>query len=328
MRRREFIGFVGTAAMAWQFPANAQQIGGMKRVAILNGNPENAVSKARIAAVQQVLADAGWRDGHNVSFVVRWGGADSARIDALAAELVALKPDVIFGTNTPTMRALRTATQTIPIVFAGLSDPVGDGMVASLSKPGGNITGFTSFNAPIAGKWLELLKELAPTTSGAGVIYNPKTAPHTVFMPVIQDIAPRIGLTVIPMPVEDATAIETAISALAAQPKSGIIVLPDIFMTRHGAQVFALATQARLPNVAPLRSFAGDGALVSYGSNFDDLFRLAARYVDRILRGEKPADLPVQEPTNYELVINLKAARAMALTIPPAVLARANEVIE
>lgn len=328
MRRREFVVGVVGAAVTWPFAARAQQPAKMKRVAILNGNPENAVSKARVAALKQGLVDAGWRDGQDISFDVRWGGADSARIDALAAELVNLNPDVIFGTNTPTMRSLKRATDTIPIVFAGLSDPIGDGIVSSLSKPGRNITGFTSFNAPIAGKWLELLKELLPAATQAGVIYNPTTAPYSIFMPVIQEVAPRLDLEVIPMQVTDQTSIESAIGALASKPNSGIVVLPDIFMTRNGAQVFTLATQARLPTVAPLRSFASDGALASYGSNFDELFRLAAPYVDRILRGEKPANLPVQEPTNYELVINLKAARAMGLNIAPPVLARADAVIE
>ena len=328
MRRRAFITLVGGAAVTWPLAARAQQPAKMKRVAILNGNPENAVSKARVAALQQGLADAGWREGQNISFDVRWGGADSTRIDDLVVELVNLNPDLIFGTNTPTMRSLKRATETIPIVFAGLSDPIGDGIVTSLSKPGRNITGFTSFNAPIAGKWLELLKELSPTTIRAGVIYNPKTAPHAIFLPVIQDIAPRLGIAAIPMPVSDQSAIESAIGTLAREPNSGIVVLPDIFMTLHGRLMFALANQAHLPTVAPLRSFADDGALASYGSNFDELFRLAAHYVDRILRGEKPADLPVQEPTSYELVINLKVAKAMALNVPPSVLARADEVIE
>ena len=328
MNRREFITLVGSAVAACPLSAHAQKTGEMKRLAILNGNPENAVSKARVAALQQGLADAGWLEGHNISFDVRWGGADAARIDALAAELVNLNPDVIFGTNTPTMRSLKRATETIPIVFAGLSDPIGDGIVASLSKPGRNITGFTSFNAPIAGKWLELLKELSSPIIRAGVIYNPKTAPSAIFLPIIQDAGPRLGIAVIPMPVTDQSAIESAIGTLAREPNSGIVVLPDIFMTLYGRLVFELATQAHLPTVVPLRQFANDGALASYGSNFDELFRLAGRYVDRILRGEKPADLPVQEPTSYELVINLKAARAMALNVPTSVLARADEVIE
>jgi putative ABC transport system substrate-binding protein len=328
MRRREFIGFLGGSAVAWPLTADAQQSSVMKRVAILNGNPDVPATRARVAAFQQGLGNAGWREGSNVSFEVRWGAADPARIDAYAAELVKLKPDVIVATNTPTARSLKLATDTIPIVFAGLADPIGDGIIASLSKPGRNITGFTSFNAPIAGKWLELLKELSPATTHTGIVYNPKTAPHAIFLPVMQDIAPRLGVTVAPMPVSDQTAIESAIGRLAREPNSGLVALPDVFMTTYSQLIFALAVQARLPTVGPLRLFADNGALASYGSDFTELFRQASSYVDRILRGDRPGELPVQEPTKYELIVNLKTAKAMALTVPQAVLARADEVIE
>ncbi len=328
MDRRDFIkGIAGLAATS-PLAAQAQQSGAMKRVAILNGTPETPTTRARILAFQQGLADAGWREGRNISFEVRWGGADAARIDAYATELVKLNPDVILATNTPTARSLKRATETIPIVFAGLSDPIGDGIVASLAKPGGNITGFTSFNAPIAGKWLELLKELAPGTARVGVIYNPKTAPHAIFLPVMQDTAPKLGLTLVPMPVGDQAAIETAIGGLAREANSALINLPDIFMSLHGDLIFALARQHRLPTVGPLRLFAEAGALASYGSDFNELFRQAAPYVDRILRGEKPRDLPVQDPTKYELVVNLKSAKAIGLTVPQSLLLRADEVIE
>jgi putative tryptophan/tyrosine transport system substrate-binding protein len=328
MNRREFVTLVGGAA-AWPMTARAQQPGGgMKRVAVLNGNAESPANRARVAAFQQALGGAGWQDGRNISFDVRWGGADADRIGALAVELAKLSPDVILATNTPTARSLKLATATVPIVFAGLSDPIGDGIVASLSKPGGNITGFTSFNAPIAGKWLELLKELAPATARAGIIYNPKTAPHAIFLPAMQDIAPKLGITVVSEPVTDQAAIGSAIATLSREPNSGLVSLPDIFMSLHAEQAFALAVQARLPAVGPLRTFAEAGALASYGSDFTDLFRQSASYVDRILRGERPRDLPVQDPTKYELIVNLKTAKAMALTVPPAVLARADEVIE
>src|SRR4051794_29167462 len=233
MRRREFIKAVAASAASFPLAAHAQQSGGKKRVAILNGNPETPTSRARVTAFQQGLAKAGWQEGRNISFEVRWGGADVARIDAYANELVQLNPDVILATNTPTARSLKRATATIPIVFAGLSDPIGDGIVASLSKPGGNITGFTSFNAPIAGKWLELLKELAPATTRVGVIYNPKTAPHAIFLPAMQDTAPKLGITVVSMPVTDKAAIETEIGKLAREPNSGLVNLPDIFMGLH-----------------------------------------------------------------------------------------------
>jgi putative ABC transport system substrate-binding protein len=328
MRRREFIGFLGGSAVAWPLTAHAQQSSVMKRVAILNGNPDVPATRARVAAFQQGLGNAGWREGSNVSFEVRWGAADPARIDSYAAELVKLKPDVIVATNTPTARSLKLATDTIPIVFAGLADPIGDGIIASLSKPGRNITGFTSFNAPIAGKWLELLKELSPATTHTGIVYNPKTAPHAIFLPVMQDIAPRLGVTVVPMPVSDQAAIESAIGRLAREPNSGLVALPDVFMTTYSQLIFALAVQARLPTVGPLRLFADNGALASYGSDFTELFRQASSYVDRILRGDRPGELPVQEPTKYELIVNLKTAKAMALTVPQAVLARADEVIE
>jgi putative tryptophan/tyrosine transport system substrate-binding protein len=328
MRRRHFISLIGGAVAAWPLAARAQQAGGIKRVAILNGNPENPTSRARVAAFEQGLADAGWQEGRNISFDVRWGAADVARIDAYAAELVKLNPDVMLATNTPTARSLKLATGTIPIVFAGLSDPIGDGIVASLSKPGGNITGFTSFNAPVAGKWLELVKELAPATARTGVIYNPQTAPYAIFLPVMQDAGPKLGITVVPTPVSDQAAIESAIGTLAREPNSGLVALPDVFMVLHGELMFALARQVRLPTVGPLRAFAEAGALASYGSDFTELFRHAAPYVDRILRGEKPRDLPVQEPTRYELVVNLKTAKAMALTVPQTVLARADDVIE
>ncbi|SDJ51581.1 MULTISPECIES: ABC transporter substrate-binding protein [Bradyrhizobium] len=271
------------------------------------------------------LAEAGWREGQ-IIFDVRWGGADADRIGAYATELVKLNPDVILATNTPTARSLKLATDAVPIVFAGLSDPVGDG--ASLSKPGRNITGFTSFNAPIAGKWLELVKELSPATNRIGVIYNPKTAPYSIFLPVMQEIAPKLGIAIEPMPVGDQAEIESAVAALAREPHAGLVALPDVFMTNNSKLIFALALQARLPTVGPLRFFAENGALVSYGSDFIGLFHQSASYVDRILRGEKPGELRVQEPTRYELILNLKTAKAMTLAVPQTVLARADDVIE
>jgi putative ABC transport system substrate-binding protein len=328
MRRREFIVLLGGSAVGRPLAASAQQSGRLKRVAILNGNPDIPATRARVAAFQQGLGALGWREGSNVSFEVRWGAADAARIHAYAAELVNPNPDVILATNTPTAHSLKLATDTIPIVFAGLADPIGDGIVTNLSKPGRNITGFTSFNAPIAGKWLELVTELSPATTRIGIIYNPKTAPHAIFLPVMQDIAPKLGIMVVSMPVSDKAGIESVITSLAREPNSGLVALPDVFMTINSQLIFALALQARMPAVGPLRLFADNGALASYGSDFTELFRQASSYVDRILRGEKPGDLPVQEPTKYELIVNLKTAKAMALTLPQAILARADEVIE
>jgi len=327
VRRRGFITLLGGAA-AWPLAARAQQVEGVKRIAILMGGAENSENQARASAFQQALHDLGWREGHNVRFDIRWGLGDAARIDAYATELVSLAPDAILATNTPTARALKQATETIPIVFAGLSDPIGDGIVVSLSKPGGNITGFTSFDGPIAGKWLQLLKEIAPNTAHAGVIFNPKTAPHAIFLPVMEATAPSVGLTLTQLPVTNQTAIETGIGKLASEPASGLVIMPDVFTGLYADLIFGLATRGKLPTVCPLRVFAVAGGLASYGSDFTDLFRQAASYIDRILRGQKPPDLPVQEPTKYELVVNLKTAKAIGLAVPSTLLTRADEVIE
>jgi putative ABC transport system substrate-binding protein len=319
---------LGGATAVWPFAAHGQQSGTPKRVAVLSGNADNPTTRTYVDAFRKGLAEAGWHEGRNIIIDLRWGDSDAARIAAQAAEIVGLAPDVILATNTPTARAFKQATENIPIVFAGLSDPIGDGIVSSLSKPGGNITGFTSFNAPIAGKWLEILKELSPGAQHAGVIFNPKTAPHSIFLPVMEATAPKLGVTVTPLPVSDGAAIEAAIGKLAREPNSVLVGLPDIFLSLNFDRVFRPAMQARLPSVGPLRAYAMGGALASYGSNFVDLFHQAAPYVARILHGEKPRDLPVQEPTRYEFVVNLKIANAIGLTVPPTLLARADEVIE
>jgi putative ABC transport system substrate-binding protein len=329
MRRRDFITLVGGAAAAWPIAARAQQPEAMKRMAILMGVAENdPVGQARVAAFRQRLPDLKWQEGRNVRIDIRWGAGDANRIRAYAAELARLAPNVILATNTPTARALKQATATIPIVFAGLADPIGDGIVTSLARPGGNITGFTSFNADIAGKWLELLKEVAPDTKRAAVIFNPETAPHAIFLPVMQVVAPRIGVNLAVAPMSDRAAIETAIGRLAGAPDGALVIMPDVFTNLHRELIFALAIRGKLPTACPLESYARAGGLVAYGSNFTELFRQAAPYVDRILRGEKPGDLAVQDPIRYELIINLKTAKALGLTVPPTVLARADEVIE
>jgi putative ABC transport system substrate-binding protein len=256
------------------------------------------------------------------------GAGDAARTRAYAAELVDLAPDLILATNTPTARSLKQATETIPIVFSGLADPIADGIVANLSSPQGNITGFTSFNAAIAGKWLQLLKEIAPATDRVVVIYNPDTAPYRIFLPVMETVAPQLAITLSHAQVTDKGAIENAIRAASGAPGGGLMIMPDVFTLLHRQTIFDFAINGHLPTVCPLRSFTTAGGLVSYGSNFISLMRQAAPYVDRILRGEKPRDLPVQEPTQYELIINLKTAKALGLTVPPTLLARADEVIE
>jgi putative tryptophan/tyrosine transport system substrate-binding protein len=327
MKRRAFIGLVGGAA-AWPLAVRAHQPVGQKRVGVLMGTADDADGQERLSAFRRGLQDLNWVEGRNIRFDVRWGAGDAVRTKAYAVELVGLAPDLILATNTPTARSLKQATETIPIVFSGLADPIADGIVANLSSPQGNITGFTSFNAAIAGKWLQLLKEIAPATDRVVVIYNPDTAPYRIFLPVMETVAPQIAITLSHAPVTDKAAIENAIRAAANTPGRALMIMPDVFMLLHRQMIFDLAIDGHLPTVCPLRNFTAAGGLVSYGSDFVSLMRQAAPYVDRILRGEKPRDLPVQEPTQYQLIINLKTAKALGLTVPPTLLAVADEIIE
>jgi putative tryptophan/tyrosine transport system substrate-binding protein len=328
MKRRAFIALLGGATAAWPLAARAQQPNAIKRIAVLMGRVETDQSRELVASFRKGLQELNWLEGRNVQLDIRWGAGDAARTSAYAVELAALAPDVILATNTPTARALRQATETIPVVFAGLADPIADGIVASLSKPERNITGFASFNAAIAGKWLQLLKEVSPRIERAAVIYNPDTAPYAIFLPTMDVVAPQIAMKLVHAQVKDWAAIESAINQIAAAPNGGLVMMPDVFTGLHSNRLFELAISRRLPTVCPLRTYTAAGGLLSYGSNFNSLFRQAASYVDRILRGEKPRDLPVQEPTAYELIINLKTAKAIGLDVPPALLARADEVIE
>jgi putative ABC transport system substrate-binding protein len=327
VKRRTFMGLVGGAA-TWPLVVRAEQPVGQKRVGILMGTADDAEGQERLSSFRQGLKDLNWIEGRNIHFDVRWGAGDAARTKAYAAELVGLAPDLIMATNTQPARSLKQATETIPIVFSVLADPVADGIVANLASPQGNITGFTSFNAAIAGKWLQLLKEIAPATDRVVVIYNPDTAPYKIFVPVMETVAPQLAITLTHAQVKDKGAIENAIREAAGAPGRALMIMPDVFTALHRQMIFDLAIDGRLPTVCPLHYYTRAGGLVSYGSNFIKLMRQAAPYVDRILRGEKPRDLPVQEPTQYELIINLKTAKALGLTVPPTLLARADEVIE
>jgi len=328
LRRRDFITAFAGSVVAWPLVAIAQQSKVM-RIAVLMGIAENdPEGQRRVAAFRQGLHDLRWEEGRNIRIDTRWGAGDASQINAYASELVNLAPDVILATNTPTARALQQATKSIPIVFAGLTDPIGDGIVKSLSRPAGNITGFTSFNAETGGKWLELLKEISPATKQATVIFNPKTATQAIFLPTMEAVAPRMGIALTRAEVSDQASIKAAIGKLAGNSDAGLVLIPDVFLAQNRKMIFGLATAAKLPTVCPVSYFARDGGLVAYGSNFSDLFREAATYVDRILKSEKPSNLPVQDPTKYVLVINLKTAKALGVSIPPAMLTRADEVIE
>jgi putative ABC transport system substrate-binding protein len=328
MRRRDLLIGTGLSAAALSISPRTRAADATKRVAILMGVVDDKVGQNRVAAFQLGLREFGWEEGRNVHYEVRWGAGDAARTRDYAKELVALNPDLILATNTPTARALKQATETVPIVFTGLADPIADGIVASYANPSGNFTGFVSFSAAIAGKWLQLLKEVAPSAAQITVLYNPDTAPYAIFYPVMEAIAPSLGMTLIRTPVRDKEAIESAIGGLSAASGGALAIIPDVFMLLHSRTIFDLAISHRLSSVSPLRQFVVSGSLISYGSNFDKLFRQAASYADRILRGEKPSKLPVQEPTEYELIVNLKTAKAIGLTVPETLLGRADEVIE
>jgi ABC-type uncharacterized transport system substrate-binding protein len=329
VKRREFITLVGGAA-AWPLAARAQQTERMRRIGILlNLASDDAEGQARLAAFHQGLQQLGWTVGRNVQIDYRWGAGDADRIRKFAAELVALAPDVILSAGSPSVAALQQATRTVPIVFVTVVDPVSSGFVDTLARPGGNITGFALYEYSISGKWLQLLKEIAPRVTRAAVIRDPALTAGGGQLGVIQAVAPSVGVEVTPVNVRDAGEIERAITAFARSPNGGLIVTGSTLAGVHRDLIIALAARHKLPAVYSVRYFVVDaGGLISYGPDFLDQYRRAAGYVDRILKGEKPADLPVQAPTKYELVINVKAAKALGLEVPPTLLARADEVIE
>ena len=326
VRRREFLGLVGSAA-AWPTVARAQQPEAMRRIGVLTG-ASGPVSDARLDAFLKALAQLGWTDGQNVRLEIRRGAGDADAIRRHARELAALAPDVIMAVGGTATGALLQATRTVPIVFAIVPDPVGSGFVASLSRPGGNATGFLQFEYGLSGKWLELLKEFRPGVTRVAVLRDSTVPAGRGQFSVIQSVAPSFGVEVTPIDVRNPAEIERDVTAFARSSNGGLIVVSSTSAVVNRALIVALAARLKLPAVYAQREFVAAGGLISYAADFLAQFRDTAGYVDRILKGEKPADLPVQAPTKYELVINLKTAKALGLDVPPTLLARADKVIE
>jgi ABC-type uncharacterized transport system substrate-binding protein len=328
IRRRDFITLLSGAAAAWPLAARAQQER-MRRISVLLSTSEtDPEGQTQAAALRQGLQELGWTEGRNIQIDYRWSAGDPGRGRAYAAELVALKPEVIFAAPSSALAPVQRETRTIPVVFAQIADPVGAGFVASLARPGGNITGFALFEFAIGAKWLELLKQLAPAVTRAAVIYDPATPNATGFLPMIEAAGRSFGVDVFSYSVQDTAEVERIINAFAAQPNGGLILVPSALIGNKRDFIISLAHRHRLPNVFAFRYYPANGGLASYGVDPINLYKRAASYVDRILKGEKPADLPVQMANKYELVINLKTARALGLDIPVSVLARTDEVIE
>ena len=331
MKRREFITLIGGAAATWPLAARAQQTERMRQLGVLMAHAENdPEGQANVAAFREGLQKLGWMEGRNLRIDTRWAAANVESIQRFAKELVALQPDLILSANTPTTAALLQQTRTISIIFANVSNPVGDGFLASLPRPGGNITGFTNLEATMAGKWVELLKEIAPRVARVAAVFNPETAPGggSYFLGPFEAAAASFRVEAIVAPDRDTSELESVFVAQARQPNTGLVVISDFFMIDHRVEVTSLATRYRLPAVYPFRMFTELGGLLSYGSDLIDNFRRAASYVDRVLRGEKPGELPVQAPVKFELVINLKTAKALGLDVPLHLQQRADEVIE
>jgi putative tryptophan/tyrosine transport system substrate-binding protein len=329
MRRRDFIAVVGSAA-AWPLIAVAQQSDRMRRIGVLMGFAESdPEGQALVAAFREGLEKLGWAEGRNVRIDYRWTALDKELMQRFAKELVALQPDVILTQSTPATAVLLQQTRTIPIVFGLLADPIGSGFVASFPRPGGNITGFVTMQPTMGGKWLELLKEIAPRIARVAALFNPATAPYAEYwLNPFKAAAASLAVQAIVAPVHDTSELETVVAAQAHEPNSGLIVMPDTFMNEHRSEITSLAARYRLAAVYPYRAFAESGGLLSYGDVLVDNFRRAASYVDRILKGEKPSELPVQAPVKFELVINLKTAKALGLDVPVHLQQRADEVIE
>jgi putative ABC transport system substrate-binding protein len=330
IRRREVIMLLGGAAVSWPLAARAQQAERMRRIGVITGGdtPDDPDMQARMSAFLEVLRQSGWSDGRNLRIDYRWPVGDADRIRRHATELVELAPDVILTTGTATMAPLLQATRTIPIVFISVADPVGAGFVDGLARPGGNVTGFMQFEYSLSGKWLELLKEIAPGLTRAAVLRDAAISSGTGQFGAIQSVAPSFGVELSPVNVREPSEIDRALGAFARSANGGLIVTSSGWAAVHRELIITLAARYKLPAVYYRRYFVTRGGLLSYGYDLVDMNRRAAQYVDRILRGEKPADLPVQQPTKFELAINLKTAKALGLEVPPTLLARADEVIE
>jgi putative tryptophan/tyrosine transport system substrate-binding protein len=330
VRRREFITWFGGAAAAWPLAAGAQQGERVRRIGVLMGFAESdPTAQSWVAAFRDALAKLGWSDGSNLRIELRWGAADPDKIRTLAKELVDLGPDVIFDQTTPVTEALGRVTQTIPIVFVYVADPIGSGFTASLARPGGNITGFTYLEPTTGGKWVGLLKEIAPRTARVALLFNPATTPPLKFyMPSIQAAASSLSVEASTAPVHARDEIEGVIAAQARNPGGGLLVMPDVFNDANRELIIALAARLRVPAIYPRPVFAESGGLIAYGADLAEQFRQAAGYIDRILKGANPGDLPVQQPTKFELAINVKTAKALGLSVPPSMLLLADEVIE
>jgi putative tryptophan/tyrosine transport system substrate-binding protein len=331
MRRRQFITLLGGAAAAWPLAARAQQPDRMRRIGVLMGYAESdSDARAWYAAFREGLQKLGWTEGRNTLIDTRWAAPDDAESRRrFAKELVALQPDLLVSSTTPTTSALLQQTRTIPIVFAIVADPIGSGFVANFARPGGNVTGFTFTEPTMAGKWLELLKEIAPRVTRVAMLFNPTSATYAEYwLKPFKAAAPSFAVEAIAAPVRDRSELETVIAAQAREPNAGLIVMPDSFTVAHRVEITSLAARYRLPAVYPFRFFAEVGGLLSYGVDLPDNFRRAAGYVDRILKGDKPSELPVQALVKFEVVINLKAAKALGLEVPAQLLGRADEVIE
>jgi ABC-type uncharacterized transport system substrate-binding protein len=331
MKRRKLITLLGGATVAWPLAARAQQSeAGLRRIGVLIGLPAtDPVGQLEVAVFRQELRKLGWIEGCNIVLEYRWAGANPKSIETFAKEVVALGPDIILSRSTPATAALIRETRSIPIVFTVVAEPVGSGFVASLARPGGNTTGFTNVEPSIGGKWVELLKQLAPHVARVGLIFNPTTAPYAPpFLRSAETAAASLAMEPIIAPVKSKSEIDSALADLARKPGSGLVGITDSFVIEQRDLIIGLAEQYRFPAVYPFRLFATNGGLMSYGADIGDMYRRAASYIDRILRGERPSDLPVQQPIKFELVINLKTAKTLGLYVPDKLLALADEVIE